>query len=92
MKSQRHVPIRMCIGCGSRRKKGDLIRFVRGDSGSVSINSKNLAGRGVYLCPDLACLNAARKKMRRTGFLESGDIEILISRIPTEREKQEEEG
>jgi len=91
MKSQRHVPIRMCIGCGSRRKKGDLIRFIRGGSGSVSITSKNLAGRGIYLCPDLACLYAASKKRRRTGVLESADIAILRSQILTEREKQEEE-
>jgi len=92
MKSQRHVPIRMCIGCGTRRKKGDMIRFVRGGSGSVSITSKNLAGRGIYLCPDLACLyTASKKKLRRTGVLESADIAILRSQILTEREKQEEE-
>ncbi|HSB07548.1 MAG TPA: YlxR family protein [Thermodesulfobacteriota bacterium] len=90
MKFQRHVPIRMCVGCGNRRKKGDLIRFVRGGSGSVSITSENLAGRGIYLCPDLACLFAASKKMRRTGVLGSADIAVLRSRIAKEREKQEE--
>ena len=91
MKSEMHVPIRMCIGCGSRRKKGDMIRFVRGGSGSVSITSKNLAGRGIYLCPDLACLYTASKKRKRAGVLESADIAILRSQILAEREKQEEE-
>ncbi|OGP86793.1 MAG: hypothetical protein A2156_12880 [Deltaproteobacteria bacterium RBG_16_48_10] len=87
MSTPRHVPIRMCIGCGRRREKGQMIRWVREASGSVSICSNNLEGRGFYLCPDRTCLNAARKKMRRIGYLKSADLEILGSRIPAEREK-----
>ncbi len=69
-----------------------MIRFLRGGSGSVSITSKSLAGRGIYLCPDLACLYTASKKRRkRAGVLESADIAILRSQILAEREKQEEE-
>ena len=87
----RHIPIRMCIGCGNRRKKGELIRFVREGSRSVSLDARRHTGRGFYLCPDPACLNTARKKMRRTGFLEAVDLEVLKSRIPWEKEKREEE-
>jgi predicted RNA-binding protein YlxR (DUF448 family) len=86
----RHVPIRMCIGCGSRRTKGELIRFGREDSRSVSLDARRHTGRGFYLCPDLACLNTARRKMRRSGFLEGVDFEVLKARMGREKEKREE--
>jgi predicted RNA-binding protein YlxR (DUF448 family) len=84
------APIRMCIGCGSRKTKDELIRLSRDGSGSVSIGAQRSAGRGFYLCPDPACLNTARKKMRRSGFLEGMDHEALKFRMGLEKEKQEE--
>ena len=90
MNPRRHVPIRMCVGCGNRRTKGELIRFVREPSRSVSLDAQRHTGRGFYLCPDPACLNTARKKMRRSGFLEGVDFESLKSRMGREKEKREE--
>jgi uncharacterized protein len=86
----RHVPIRMCIGCGSRRTKGELIRFGRDGSRSVSRDARQNTGRSFYLCPDSGCLNTVRKKMKRGGFLEGLDFEVLESRIGREKEKREE--
>ncbi len=91
MSLSRHIPFRMCIGCGSRRKKDEMIRFVQDASGSIVTGIKNLQGRGFYLCSDLACLDTARKKMRRVSFLKSVDLEELRSRITREKGKQEEE-
>ena len=90
MNLMRHVPIRMCVGCGNRRTKGELIQFGRDGSGSVSLDARRHTGRSFYLCPDPACLNTARKKMRRSGFLEGVDFEVLKSRMDQEKEKQEE--
>jgi uncharacterized protein len=50
-----HVPVRMCIGCRSRRKKEELVRLTRNAEG----------GRGLYLCPDADCLRRAQKRMKR---------------------------
>jgi uncharacterized protein len=88
----RHVPIRMCIGCGNRRTKSELIRFGRDSYCSASLDARRHTGRGFYLCPDPTCLNTARKKMRRGGFLEGVDFEDLKSRMGREREKREEVG
>ncbi len=77
-----HIPIRMCIGCGKRGKKEEMIRFVRKTSGQVSNNPKPLEGRGFYLCPDLACLRIAQKKARRNAFMEPADLDALRAQIP----------
>lgn len=90
MSLSRHIPFRRCIGCGSRREKGEMLRFVQGPAGSIVVDTKGLQGRGFYLCSDLACLDAARKKMRRGGFLKSIDLEGLRSWITQEKGKQEE--
>ncbi len=90
MSLSRHIPYRRCIGCGSRREKGEMIRFVRDASGSMVLDNKNLQGRGYYLCSSLACLDTARKRLRRNGFLKSIDLEGLRSWISREKRKQED--
>jgi uncharacterized protein len=85
-----HVPIRMCIGCGKRRTKGEFIRFGRDGSGTVSFDARRNTGRGFYLCADPACLNTALKRMKRRGFLEGEGFKILKSRMGREKEKGEE--
>jgi len=87
MNSLRHIPVRMCIGCRKRRKKGEMIRFVQDASGAILISNKNTQGRGFYLCLELACLSMALKKMRRFGSLKPADLEGLRSRMTREKEK-----
>lgn len=91
MSSLRHVPFRMCVGCRRRREKGEMIRFVQDASGGILIGNKNAQGRGFYLCLELACLNAARKKMRGLSSLKPANLEGLRSRMTREKDKQEEE-
>ncbi len=90
MKVKGHVPIRRCIGCGSRRKKEEMIRLVRDVFGTLRMNRKGIEGRGFYLCRDLACLEAVRKKRKRSGFLGSVDLESLTIGMVQAREKREE--
>jgi uncharacterized protein len=57
-------PMRMCIGCGERKTKGELIRVVYNKKDNkimVDLRGK-MPGRGAYLCPDQECLLRARKK------------------------------
>ena len=75
MSEKGHVPIRMCIGCRSKRKKEEMLRFIRGIDGVMFVNEKKrINGRGFYLCPDLVCFKMAQKKERGVGSLGSMDL------------------
>jgi predicted RNA-binding protein YlxR (DUF448 family) len=91
MSPRGHIPIRMCIGCGSRKAKGDLIRLGRAGTDSPSGDAREPGGKGFYLCPDPACLVAARKKLKRRGFAGGLDLAVLESRGVPDKERQEEE-
>ena len=62
--STKHVPIRSCIGCGAKRPKAELWRFVCNPAlQTVAYDPrKKLPGRGAYLCPDASCLRVAQKR------------------------------
>jgi len=87
MTGKGHLPIRMCIGCGSRKKKDEMVRLVRTASGEISLGPRRAEGRGVYLCPDPGCLKMAQKKTKRNGFWESVDLDLLRSRMSTKTEQ-----
>ena len=58
----RKIPFRKCMGCGEMKNKRGLVRVVKNKDGEVSLdlNGKK-AGRGAYICPQLSCLQKARK-------------------------------
>ena len=65
MSKRGHVPLRMCTGCRQRKKKEEMVRLIQMSEGVMVLDGKKiLPGRGVYLCPDPACLRMARKKGR----------------------------
>jgi len=50
-------PIRTCIGCGNKKEKQNLIRFVRNSDCSVSVDPYyKKPGRGGYVCPNEGCI------------------------------------
>ena len=53
-------PIRKCVGCGTRRDKMELMRVVNNKNEIVIDPGGNLPGRGIYLCPNIECLDKAR--------------------------------
>jgi uncharacterized protein len=65
LKGGRAAPIRRCVGCGERAAKAELIRLVVTGDEIVPDIGQRLAGRGAYLHPSLACLDAA---LRRKAF------------------------
>ncbi|HIW49104.1 MAG TPA: YlxR family protein [Firmicutes bacterium] len=59
---QRKVPLRKCTGCQEMKNKKDLVRIVRSEDGTFSIDlTGKKPGRGAYLCKDTACLEKAQK-------------------------------
>ena len=53
----RHRPVRTCIGCGRKRPKDELFRFVAAD-GAV-IHEPASDGRAAYTCRRLSCFERA---------------------------------
>ena len=81
------IPVRTCAGCGAKKDKSELIRIVRTPEGEVLPDVSGRAnGRGVYLCRDVKCLQAARKKKALSRGLETavskevfGQLEKLLA-------------
>lgn len=67
----KRIPMRLCLGCGTRRPKRELVRVVRAPDGAVAVDpTGKRSGRGAYVCPDAACLEAAAKRKRLEAALE----------------------
>ena len=65
------IPLRTCAGCGEQKEKRALVRVVRTPEGQVVLDATGkVNGRGVYLCPDPACLAKAKKAKRVERSLE----------------------
>lgn len=62
MKAKKEIK-RMCVGCGEKFDKRELIRVVKSPEGDISIDltgKKN--GRGAYICNNPECLKKAKKR------------------------------
>lgn len=60
--ADKKIPMRTCVGCHTSRPKKEMIRVVRRPDGTFAIDrTGKMNGRGAYLCPDVSCLEKARK-------------------------------
>ena len=72
--------IRMCVGCGARAVKSDLLRLVADGNEVVPDPQARQAGRGAYLHPSQGCLERALRRrafpraLRLPGPLGTGKI------------------
>ena len=86
------APSRTCVGCGAVRNKDDLFRLTRGprsDRREVSIDRSGRApGRGAYICPSLACFDAAVAKRRFNRAFRAG-VEMDLERLRVEIAKND---
>ncbi|HEY5494786.1 MAG TPA: YlxR family protein [Candidatus Anoxymicrobiaceae bacterium] len=80
------VTLRTCVGCGSKRPKGEMIRVGAEPSWKVTREAAKLPGRGAYICPAEECLSRARKRggLDRTlkrkvpeGIYQEIEVELL---------------
>jgi len=87
----RKIPQRMCIGCQQMHSKRELVRVVRTPEGDIGIDSTGKrSGRGAYVCPNIACLQLARKAKRLQRALEGpisdaiwDELEATIASMPS---------
>ena len=80
------VPQRTCAGCRKVFDQDTLMRLVRSPQGDVVVDlAHKLPGRGVYLCYDLSCVEAATVKGQlQRGFrkpVEEIEGRQLVNRI-----------
>jgi len=68
------VPVRMCVACGERGAKPQLLRFFLEGNGSLALGSGD--GRGGYLHPWTRCIQDFMKP--RSNFVRS--LRAVISR------------
>lgn len=81
----RPIPLRKCIGCNEMKPKKELVRVVRSPEGAVSLDTTGKqAGRGAYLCPNPACLKAARKARRLEKAFSAAVPAELYDRLEEE--------
>ena len=88
MQRARHVPIRICVLCGDKRPKREMVRIVRKNDDELLIDERGSAdGRGCYVCLDAAKfdVNKINDKIKRALKLRKGVpsdfIQALAARI-----------
>jgi uncharacterized protein len=87
------TPQRTCVVCRSTTAKRTLHRIVRSPAGTVEYDpTGKAAGRGAYLCGQLACLDLAVRRRSVQRALKVTDtvaadaaVEALRSRVLSER-------
>jgi len=93
MSRKGHLPVRTCIGCREKKKKEEMIWLAQSPGGVVVVNRKRPhQGRGFYLCPELRCLNMAKKKRRGVALLETMDLRFLSAKSFGDEEKVPDTG
>ena len=71
------MPIRRCLGCGDRRPRAQLVRFVVVPAGRLATLRPDGAGtphgRGLYTCPAQGCFDKAveRRAFSRAARLSA---------------------
>ena len=60
--TNKKIPMRQCIGCGEMKAKKELIRVIKANDDSISLDATGrMNGRGAYICPSSECLKKATK-------------------------------
>jgi uncharacterized protein len=60
---RKHVPQRMCVGCGQVQGKREMVRVVRAPEGRVEVDPTGKRnGRGAYIHRNRTCWEAALKR------------------------------
>ncbi len=82
MPRTRRIPQRTCVGCEAKKAKKQLLRIVRTPDGEIDIDpGGKKSGRGVYICPDIACLEKAIKARRLEKALEQEIPEDIVEKL-----------
>ncbi|MDD4797450.1 MAG: YlxR family protein [Eubacteriales bacterium] len=85
----RKVPMRMCMGCRTRRPKRELVRVVRTPEGEICLDATGKkSGRGTYVCADNpVCLEKSIKTRALERSLEHPIDDTLYQALSAELAK-----
>ena len=73
-KGKGHIPVRTCICCKAKKKKGQLIRLILKDKSGVVRDQKGKgSGRGAYVCDKEACRSHPKLDAYLKRALKMGD-------------------
>jgi hypothetical protein len=82
--------MRTCVGCRTVRPKRELVRLVRTPDLRIELDlTGKKSGRGAYICPRQACLEAALKKNRLLQALAKGLDEAQRQVLRFDQEERE---
>ena len=71
MQKQKKIPVRMCLGCGQKQPKKELIRIVRTVDNEFKMDfTGRLNGRGCYICKNTACMESVVKQKKLAKSFE----------------------
>ncbi len=75
------TPMRRCVGCMESKPKNSLVRIVSYE-GNIAVDWTGKAnGRGVYVCPDEACIEKAYKRKSLSRSLGVPLSEETLGRV-----------
>jgi predicted RNA-binding protein YlxR (DUF448 family) len=81
--------LRRCVACRNLRDRRQLWRVVRQAEGGVVLDQG--MGRSAYLCPQLSCLEEARRRRRLPRALrcpvDESLLDILMQRLSNEAQR-----
>lgn len=71
----------MCIACREGRPKKELVRVVAAEGGLFADETGKAHGRGAYICPNVDCLDKARKTKAFERALETSMSEEAYNAV-----------
>lgn len=79
------IPMRMCVACRQMKPKGELLRVVRTEERTASIDlTGKRNGRGAYICASMECMEKAVKSRALDRALEITIDSDTLVRLKTE--------
>jgi predicted RNA-binding protein YlxR (DUF448 family) len=76
------VPVRLCVACRQPKAKKELLRIVKSPEGMLKLDTTGKAqGRGAYICPEIECLDKAKKTKALERALDYPLTEELYNEV-----------
>ena len=71
-------PVRMCIACRGAYEKKQMLRIVKDKDGIISLDfTGKKAGRGAYICDNIACIDkCVKNKILNRAFEQEISTEV----------------
>ncbi|MEG0035826.1 MAG: YlxR family protein [Oscillospiraceae bacterium] len=86
------IPMRQCTGCREMKPKRELIRVVKSQENTISLDFKGKAqGRGAYVCHSPDCLKKAIKSKALERSLEVSIPDEIYTQLKEQMEAGDEQ-